>query len=203
MAKARLDTLVDTQHFCWSDKMAYFGENWDDNEFPLAYLITVRTFGTWLHGDERFSVDAHDDFNVYGAPKRSANKNLLEQMKKNMISPAIELNSEQRIVVAEAIKEVCSHRGYNLLAQNVRTNHFHGVVSATVKPEQIANGFKSCATRKLRECRLIDGDERVWSRGRSRRYLWKDKDVSAAIEYVLYCQGDFSFEDWYDEYALI
>ena len=26
---------------------------WDDNEFPLAYLITFRTYGTWLHGDER------------------------------------------------------------------------------------------------------------------------------------------------------
>ena len=21
---------------------------WDDNDFPLAYLITIRTFGTWL-----------------------------------------------------------------------------------------------------------------------------------------------------------
>jgi hypothetical protein len=23
----------------------------DDNEGPLAYLITIRTYGTWLHGD--------------------------------------------------------------------------------------------------------------------------------------------------------
>ncbi len=26
---------------------------WDDNEWPLAYLITIRTYATWLHGDER------------------------------------------------------------------------------------------------------------------------------------------------------
>ena len=30
---------------------------WNDNEAPLAYLITVRTYGTWLHGDDRGSVD--------------------------------------------------------------------------------------------------------------------------------------------------
>ena len=25
--------------------------DFDDNEFPLAYLITFRCYGTWLHGD--------------------------------------------------------------------------------------------------------------------------------------------------------
>ena len=29
--------------------------DFDDNEFPLAYLITFRCYGTWLHGDERGS----------------------------------------------------------------------------------------------------------------------------------------------------
>ena len=24
---------------------------WDDNEYPLTYLITFRTYGTWLHGE--------------------------------------------------------------------------------------------------------------------------------------------------------
>ena len=27
--------------------------DFDDNEFPLAYFISFRTYGTWLHGDER------------------------------------------------------------------------------------------------------------------------------------------------------
>src|SRR5256886_8163861 len=29
--------------------------DFDDNEFPLVYLITFRCYGTWLHGDERGS----------------------------------------------------------------------------------------------------------------------------------------------------
>ena len=29
----------------------YGFELYEENEFPLAYLLTFRTFGTWLHGD--------------------------------------------------------------------------------------------------------------------------------------------------------
>ena len=28
-----------------------------DRSTPLAYLITIRSYGTWLHGDERGSMD--------------------------------------------------------------------------------------------------------------------------------------------------
>ena len=31
--------------------------DFDENEFPLAYLITFRCYGTWVHGDERGSMD--------------------------------------------------------------------------------------------------------------------------------------------------
>src|SRR5712691_1996686 len=30
--------------------------DFDDNEFPQAYLITFRCYGTWSHGDERGSM---------------------------------------------------------------------------------------------------------------------------------------------------
>ncbi len=30
---------------------------WNDTDIPLAYLITFRSYGTWLHGDERGSVN--------------------------------------------------------------------------------------------------------------------------------------------------
>ena len=31
-------------------------------KFPLAYLITWTTYGTWLHGDDRGSFDHNGDF---------------------------------------------------------------------------------------------------------------------------------------------
>jgi hypothetical protein len=53
--------------------------NWDDNALPLAYLITFRTYGTWLHGDERYSMDRHGK-NIYGTPKVLPSKNLNRMM---------------------------------------------------------------------------------------------------------------------------
>jgi hypothetical protein len=41
---------------------------WDGNDYPLAYFITFRTHGTWLHGDQRGSVDRHGR-NVYGTDR--------------------------------------------------------------------------------------------------------------------------------------
>jgi hypothetical protein len=38
---------------------------------PLAYLITFNTYGSWLHGDRRGSVDRFH--NRYGTPRVGAN----------------------------------------------------------------------------------------------------------------------------------
>ena len=168
----------------------------DDNVFPLAYLITLRTFGTWLHGDARGAVDRHGK-NIYGTPDISSNPKLEKIMSQNMRQGAIVFNKNQRRKVEEAIEEVCVYRNYTLQAINCRTNHLHVVVSAQSKPEPIMNTFKSYATRKLRELNLVDSNNRIWALKGSRRYLWKPRHVSLAIEYVLYGQGDI-FPDFDD-----
>ena len=167
----------------------------DSNDFPLAYLITIRCYGTWLHGDERLTVDRHG-LNVYGRRRRAPNAKLENIMRQNMEREPIVLNEKQRAAVKDSIKDVCNHRGYDLRAVNVLTNHLHVVVSAQSRPEPIADAFKSYSTRKLRETGLIGDQVRPWARGKSRRYLWKPKHVSRAIDYVLYGQGDLpDFDD--------
>lgn len=45
-------------------------KTWDDNTFPLAYLVTFRTYGTWLHGDKEVrSAVARIDMEVLGCQK--------------------------------------------------------------------------------------------------------------------------------------
>ena len=178
--------------------MGYFGENWDDNDYPLAYLITVRTYGTWLHGDEKGAVDTHHGYNVIGAERRPPSDKMLARMTANMKDAPMILDDLQRAAVKDAVEEVCRYRDYSLHAANVRTNHFHVVTSAQEKPEMMANTFKSYATRELRRRGLIGAETKVWARGRSRRYLWKENHVAAAIDYVLYSQGLLDFEKWYD-----
>jgi len=111
-------------------------------------------------------------------------------MRNNITAEQCLLDGKQRAATESAIREVCRVRRYGLIAINVRTNHFHAVVSASSKPESIINGFKSNATRELRAAGLAVADGSIWSRGGSRRYLWKQRHVDAAVEYVLHGQGD-------------
>lgn len=167
----------------------YGYEVWEENSFPLAYLITFRTYGTWLHGDERTSV--RDGWDEYGHPRYQVNPTLEKWMLDEMKHAPIVLSDEMRIAVEDAIRELCVRRGFLLRAVNVRTNHVHSVVSAAQKPERIADALKACSTKRLRDNGLILESAKVWSRGRSRKYLWKPRHVVAAIEYTLYGQGDF------------
>ena len=94
--------------------------DYDDNRFPLGYLITVRCYGTGLHGNDRLSVDRHG-LNIYGKRRRPANPKLEKLMLQNMQSQSVILSESQRKVVNSAIIEVCEHRGYKLWAVNVLT----------------------------------------------------------------------------------
>ncbi len=162
---------------------------WEDNEYPLAYLITIRTFGSWLHGDERGSVDRHGR-NIYGTARIASDPKFTARMLANIPNPEFLLNGPQRSCVENSIRRVYSFRGYNLQAINVRTNHVHAVISAALKPESLINAFKANATRELRENGLVNIEITVWSRGGSRRYLCKPNNVDAAIDYVVNGQGD-------------
>jgi len=39
---------------------------WNDTDIPLAYFISFRAYGTWLHGDKRGSIDRFN--NRYRSP---------------------------------------------------------------------------------------------------------------------------------------
>ena len=161
---------------------------WDDNERPLAYFITFRTHGTWLHGDQRGAVDRHGR-NIYGQERIGLDPIFSVTMERNMTSEPLVLGSRERAVVESAIRGVCSFRGYRLVAINVRTNHAHVVVSGVASAKIAMNAFKANATREMRSAGLIAQDRKVWSRGGSTRYLWKQHNVDAAVEYTLNGQG--------------
>jgi REP element-mobilizing transposase RayT len=162
--------------------------NFDDNDFPLAYLITFRCYGTWLHGDNRGSMDRRH--NAYGAPKILPNAAFENSDEQELKHPEITLNARQRQVVEKAVKGVCEYRRYLLRGLKVRTNHVHSVVTAMCKPESVLNALKSYSTRALRRTSLIGTNQKPWARHGSTIYLWKEQDVAKAIAYVLLGQGD-------------
>lgn len=163
--------------------------DWDDNEYPLAYFITFRTHGTWLHGDARGSVERHGR-NVYGTPRLGLDPMFSVKMDENLSGEPFLLDGPRRLCVERAIRSVCEVRNYGLSAINIRTNHAHIVSSGGTSPSAMMNAFKANATRELREAGLAGAERKVWARGGSTRYLWKPHQLEQAVEYTLYGQGD-------------
>jgi REP element-mobilizing transposase RayT len=124
-----------------------------------------------------------------------ANRKLAQNEKDQLRNAAIMLNPAQRVVVEKAIREVCRHRGYGLVALNARTNHVHSVVRASCKPEHVMEAFKAYATRQLREAGLLDPDIKPWARHGSTPYLWTEEEaIERAVDYVINGQGEEPFK---------
>lgn len=65
---------------------------WNDADFPQAYFISFRAYGTWLHGDEGGSVDRHN--NAYGSPKYSKAEHWNEISKARLKQPPVKLDAK-------------------------------------------------------------------------------------------------------------
>jgi len=155
---------------------------------PLAYFITFHTYGTWLPGDEEGSVDfAH---NVSGTPMLPPDPIREAEARERMDQPPYTMDEPRRAIVLQAIQEVCTHRGWSLLASHVRTNHVHVVVFANRIPRKVMNDFKAYASRHLNDNGFDQHERKRWARHGSTRYLWQPDHVEAAIHYVVHEQGE-------------
>ena len=168
---------------------------WNNTDTPLAYLITFRSYGTWLHGDERGSIDRFN--NGYREPYLPPNKIWQRHNREQLKRRPFTLGRIERCSIKKAVLETCSIRRWCLHAFNVRTNHVHIVVTASSKPALVLNAFKANATSRLREDQLWQYPFSPWADRGSKIKLWNERSVANAINYVLHGQGsDLSdFED--------
>lgn len=152
-------------------------------DHPIAFLITFRCYGTWLHGDERGSTDpAHRGF---GDDRTQRDDWRVAFERRELRHAPVALDDHRRALVARTIAEVCRHRRWGLLAQNVRTNHVHVLVSAVGEPELVLNALKSWCTRRLRETGLCAPGQRMWSRHGSTVYVWTEEQLTRCRSYVV------------------
>jgi len=141
-------------------------------KYPIAYHITFTTYGSWLHGDERGSINK--DHNQYGSDFLSPNSGLHKKEQTSLKNPPVVLYKNVREVVLKAILRVCHHRNWIAHAIHVRSNHIHIVVSGEDKPEKMMADFKSYATRAIKKnSNNPTTIRKYWSRHGSTKYLWK------------------------------
>lgn len=156
-------------------------------EYPLAYLITFTTYGTWLHGDKRGSVDRNHS--SYRSEFLAGNSKFEVRDRKRLKNPPVTLNPEQREIVLKAILDQCDFRCWFAHAIHVRSNHVHIVVTGEESPEKMLTIFKAYATRALRN----SGNNNIlkyWTKHGSTKYLWADEALNLATKYVRDEQGE-------------
>lgn len=161
---------------------------WNDTDEPLGYLITFRTYGSWLAGDERGSIDKYH--NSFGGPRAVVSSSREAVHRSRLKSPPFLLNAAARKCVNEAIIEVCETRSWGLVAQEARTNHVHVVNHANESSTKMLNAYKAYATRRLRASGEWTFEHSPWVDKGSRRNLWTEEHIEKARVYVLFGQGD-------------
>jgi hypothetical protein len=78
---------------------------WNDTDTPLAYFISIRTYGTWLHGDKRGSIDRFH--NQYRSPYIPPHANWHRYNQQKLNAAPLILGASQRKVIETAIRETC------------------------------------------------------------------------------------------------
>jgi len=157
----------------------------------IGYFITFSTYGTWLHGSEKGSVDRQH--NVYGEALVETNPRLEKYRRTLLTQPPVILDVLRRQFVLNAIRDHCRFRGWFLWAAHVRTNHVHIVVGTdreAKSPEQMMTEFKAYASREIRSRTADASNLKYWTRHGSTRHLSSDDSLNRAIYYTVYEQGE-------------
>jgi len=154
-----------------------------NDEFPLAYLITWTTYGTWLPGDERGWLKKGSA--VIHPPDPA----LHEAARQGMTEEAVVLSQPQRDLVGSVVVKHCDIRKWILHARNVRTNHVHVVVSAAIDGEEIRSQLKAWCSRRLSEQAGLsgqgdNGQRRWWTEKGDIKWIDDEEHLHNAIRYV-------------------
>ncbi len=127
----------------------------------LAHLITFRCYGTWLHGDERGSVDR--SHNRYRSPYIPANDQWRKHNTQTLKDEPVSLDVAQRQSGEAAVRETCALHNWFLRGLNVRTNHVHCVISiGETKADQALIALKANATRQMRQDGCWNQEHSPW-----------------------------------------
>jgi REP element-mobilizing transposase RayT len=109
-----------------------------------------------------------------------------------MTDNAIVMDSSQRVVVEQTIRDHCRIRNWTLHAVNVRTNHVHVVVTADRRSAEVMKQLKAWCSRRLSGAAGLkiaiggsDGRRRWFTEGGDQEVIGDDEYFHNAVQYVL------------------
>jgi hypothetical protein len=152
---------------------------------PRAYFLTVVCYGVRLHGDACGAVDR--EHNAYRGPLIQPDEKRERMVRALMAEEAVSLTVDEREATLHEIKRTCAYRGWELHAAHIRTTHWHVVVTASAAPEKMMGELKAYVSRALND--QFGYRKRRWARHASTVWLWDDRRMQRAMDYVILEQG--------------
>lgn len=145
----------------------------------VAFFLTIGTYGTWLPGDQRGWTDYHRGWKM---PNRVVEIEAAAIMSEH----AKILNSVQRELVEQQVRDTCAYRGWVCHAVNCRSNHMHVVISApNTHPKKVRSDVKAWCTRKLKESSSMSDSKNWWAERGSIRWVLDEESLKRVIYYTL------------------
>ncbi len=157
------------------------------------WLLTWRTYGTWLPGDPRGSVTRvwngsgpREEHDIPGSPVDGPMPGLEAAAREAMKGDSVWLTQSQADVLAEQFQETARFRMWIMLAGAVISNHVHLVVGVPgdPDPEKLLGDFKAWGTRRLNKGWGFRPNGTWWADHGSKRKLPDENAVRAAVAYV-------------------
>ena len=149
---------------------------------PLGYLLTWPTYGTWLHGDARSSVDR--EHNQYDTPRLPPHEGRSSWEQNHMRAKALRLDDVGRQIVDVAIKDHCRYRGWNCLhwpSVQTMSTWWWAMRASGLRP-WLASSRPGPLVVSAAGC--VGADTPVWVRHGSMGYLSNEGDVRDAVTYL-------------------
>jgi hypothetical protein len=127
----------------------------------LGYFLTFTCYGTWLHGDERGSVDI--EHNLLGTPTLARDAERSARERESLNECPYHLDALRREITLRALCEIAHRKRWVLHAVHVRSNHVHIILTANGPPERVMNDLKTAASRALNKAFPAEQGRTRWA----------------------------------------
>jgi REP element-mobilizing transposase RayT len=133
----------------------------------IGYMLTWRTYGTWLEGQK----------------KGYKNERLKQVNKGNLKKQPVKFTAKQKEIVRSAIIQQAQKLSQKVFALTVFSNHIHLLVEKKQESIETAAALYKTAARAALNKNGLGG--KIWAKGYDKRYIFTEQELLNRMVYVL------------------
>ena len=153
----------------------------NNQSFPLAYHITLHTYGSWVPGDSRGWHRRGDGPRSIARPGVAALEGYARELQRD---PTVVLTASMSRAIIDSITTLSRTRGWRLYAAATVASHLHAVVGAPLMAVPLIQEIREESVRCLGGQGLCDDSRRFWSQGGHFSTIHTMAQLGHAVEYV-------------------